>query len=347
MDIDFTKYNAGSDKPDERDIRADDILDMAITLPSSLILDHTAPLNQGSIWACTVFGSSGALFETIYSDALTNGTVYNQPYDPWKVWDKAKERGASDTLGWSVQWAIQLIHDLGYSIGYAKVVWPRNTDPTLIKRAIANKYLPTTGSAYGDWGKIIETGIYSEKSTPSGHCFQLNGYDDNYEFPSGEKWGFHSPNSWANRGAFWIPYSMIGRLYTTYIQLDPSDIGAMRDYRNIQAKLYAEKSKAKLIWNGERGDVIASDEEISIMLSRWLDILGARTRQYWATTCEDRILRGKGLVSVWNERDGKRNATAVEVARIFTRSVKRDPKASSGVLTRWQVACVIGRDILA
>lgn len=49
MDIDFTKYNAGSDKPDERDIRADDILDMAIDLPSSLILDHTAPLNQGSI----------------------------------------------------------------------------------------------------------------------------------------------------------------------------------------------------------------------------------------------------------------------------------------------------------
>ena len=121
----------------------------------------------------------------------------------------------------------------------------------------------------------------------------------------------------------------------------------MRDYRNIQAKLYAEKAKAKLIWNGERGDAIASDEEISIMLSRGLDILGARTRQYWATTCEDKILRGKGLVSVWNEKEGKRNATAVEVATIFTRSVKRDPKASSGVLTRWQVACVIGRDILA
>jgi hypothetical protein len=86
---------------------------------------------------------------------------------------------------------------------------------------------------------------------------------------------------------------MIGRLYTTYIQLDPSDIGAMRDYRNIQAKLYAQKAIDKKIVNGERMDEIATDEEIRIMLSRAVDVLGARPRQYWATTFEEKILRGK------------------------------------------------------
>lgn len=346
-EINFDTYNAWIDSPDPRDIRAEDILDMVAELPSSIIHDHTPILNQGSIWACTVFGSSSALFETSAIDAISNGTPYNQPYDPWKVWDKAKERGASDTLGWSVQWAIQLIHDLGYSIGYARVSWPGNTDPFLIKRALANGYVPTTGSAYGDWGKIIETGIYSEKSTPSGHCFDLNGFDDNYVFPSGEKWGFHSPNNWDGRGAFWIPYSMIKRLYTTYIQLDPSDIQAMRDYRNIQAKLYAEKSKAKLVWNGSNSDAIATDEEIRIMLSRAIDIMGARSRQYWATMFSDKILRGKWLVTIWNEKDGARNATDVEIATMFTRAVKRDPKASSKMLTRFQVSAVIGRDLLA
>lgn len=35
-----------------------------------------------------------------------------------------------------------------------------------------------------------------------------------------------------------------------------------------------------------------------------------------------------------------------EVATIFTRAVKRDPSAKSGILTRFQVAAVIGRDIL-
>lgn len=54
----------------------------------------------------------------------------------------------------------------------------------------------TTGTQRGDWGKIVDTGIYSEKKTNAGHCFQLNGYDDNFVFPDGSKGGFHCPNSW-------------------------------------------------------------------------------------------------------------------------------------------------------
>lgn len=74
-----------------------------------------------------------------------------------------------------------------YSIGYAKVAGPSNIDPTPIKKALTNEYAVVTGSQYGDWSKIINTGIYSEKSTPSGHVFQLNGYSDTHEFPNGEK----------------------------------------------------------------------------------------------------------------------------------------------------------------
>jgi hypothetical protein len=86
---------------------------------------------------------------------------------------------------------------------------------------------------------------------------------------------------------------MIGLLYSAYIQLDPSDVEAMRDYRNIQAKLYAQKSIDKKIVNGERMDDIATDEEIRTMLSRAVDILGSRPRQYWADIFTEKILRGK------------------------------------------------------
>jgi len=262
------------------------------------------------------------------------------------VWDKAKDRGASDTLGWSVQGAIQLIHDLKYSIGYARVSSPGNTDPTPLKKALASGYCLTTGSYYGDWGTIMNTGIYSEKSTPSGHCFQLNGYDDNYTFPSGEKGGFHSPNSWAGRGAFWIPYSMVGSLYTVYIQLDPSDIEAMRDYRNTKAAEYANNAMVNGIWNGTNSNDLATESEIRIMLGRAMNVLGARTRQYWATTLSEKILRGKGLLPIWNEKEGKRNVTDSELAIMFTRAVKRDAKIGSLSLTRFQVAGVMGRDFL-
>jgi len=74
-----------------------------------------------------------------------------------------------------------------YTVGYAKAADPQNTDPTPIKKALANQYAVVTGSKNGDWSKVIQTGIYSEKSTPSGHVFQLNGYHDGYEFPNGEK----------------------------------------------------------------------------------------------------------------------------------------------------------------
>lgn len=74
-----------------------------------------------------------------------------------------------------------------YTVGYARVAPAKNTDPTPIKKTLANQYAVVTGSQFGDWSKIIQTGIYSEKSTQSGHVFQLNGYSDTYTFPNGEK----------------------------------------------------------------------------------------------------------------------------------------------------------------
>lgn len=54
-------------------------------------------------------------------DAESNGTPYNQPYDPWFIWEKAKERGASDTKGWTLQGAIQLLADKKLIVGYARI----------------------------------------------------------------------------------------------------------------------------------------------------------------------------------------------------------------------------------
>jgi len=67
------------------------------------------------------------------------------------------------------------------------VTSPGNIDPTPIKIALANEYAVATGTSNGDWSKILQTGIYSEKSTRSGHIWQINGYSDTYEFPNGEK----------------------------------------------------------------------------------------------------------------------------------------------------------------
>lgn len=48
-ELDLLNYNAGVDIPDENDLLAEDILDMVDLLPMHVMLDKTAPLNQGSI----------------------------------------------------------------------------------------------------------------------------------------------------------------------------------------------------------------------------------------------------------------------------------------------------------
>lgn len=123
--FDFENYNAGIDIPDPRDITLEDIGRGNTTLPTTLPrkIHHfkTPILSQGNIGACTVFGASGALFETAYIDAESNGVPYNQPYDPWTRWEQAKERGASDINGWSLQGAIQLLYDKKDIVGYARI----------------------------------------------------------------------------------------------------------------------------------------------------------------------------------------------------------------------------------
>lgn len=86
---------------------------------------------------------------------------------------------------------------------------------------------------------------------------------------------------------------MIDRLYSSYIMLDQSEVDKFNEIRNFQAKLNADRAKEKKVWNGENAQMKATDGEIRIMLSRAIDIMGVRSRQYWATLFEEKILRGK------------------------------------------------------
>lgn len=147
--IKFDQYNAGVDIPDSRDIGIED-LGMGIVdiskVPRKVHYKNTPILNQGNIGACTVFGTSGALFEVSFLDADDHGIPYNQPYDPWTRWSQAKERGASDTQGWSLQGAIQLLADKKDIVGYARVATRGANTWELLVSVLANKKTIATGS---------------------------------------------------------------------------------------------------------------------------------------------------------------------------------------------------------
>lgn len=272
--MNLENYNSALDLPDTRDIRSEQLFGSLpqVKLPRRVINDQTKPLSQGQRGACTVFGSSGALFETMSQNLVKNGLEYTQPYDPWTVWEEALKKGASDTWGWYIQSALQLILDMNLSNGYTLIGGANSADLYTMKYWLAQHRDITTGSANGDWGAIVRTGVYSESAKAQGHCFKFNGYDDAHVFPNGEKGGFHCPNSWGGIGDFWMPYSMIGRLFSQYIQLGKEDIDALKKAKDTNKALYLEK--AKKVWNGERASDIATAEEIKIMLGRANNTLG-------------------------------------------------------------------------
>lgn len=120
-------------------------------MPSAASVDLTPFLNQGRIGACTVFGSDGALFNTIAFDAQKNGNAYQQPCDPWDDWAVAKKRGGDDVKGWIIQGALKLQKDLGHSVGYANIGYNGGAVADVMKYWIWKGRAIVTGSTYGDW----------------------------------------------------------------------------------------------------------------------------------------------------------------------------------------------------
>jgi hypothetical protein len=301
----------------------------------------TPILSQGNIGACTVFGTSGALFETAYIDATGNGVPYNQPFDPWNRWDKAKDRGASDKNGWTLQGAIQLLYDMKDIVGYA-IIWRAGVSSweSLVSVLATGKTI-ATGSRRGDWAHISNSPfIYTEKQTDSWHIWAIVGYDlDKRQFICRNSW----TDKWGDSGHFYLAFDDVNLLYSTYILLDPSDAGALKDARNVRAKRYAEDAQLKWIWNWLLPNEIATDEEIYIMANRAMNILGLKTRAYYANVFEERILLGKWQMPIWNEKLATQKPSLKEVATMFTRAVLRNKEATSWVLTRFQTAWICSK----
>ena len=206
-----------------------------------------------------------------------------------------------------------------------------------MKYWIANKRAITTGSTFGNWREIVRTGIYSEKDTAAGHCWQITEYDDDRKIGD-DVGGFYSPNSWGGTGQFWMSYKQVKRLFTQYIALGAADMNALKDLKNKRTAEYLQKSKD--CWNKERPNEIASPYEIAVMVNRAKSLHKNESRLFYATLFSDYILRGAGVMQVWNNLQGQDEASDQEIAVMFTNAVTRE-KFTELKLTRLQVATVL------
>ncbi|MGP1582975.1 MAG: hypothetical protein ACTTH6_01965 [Candidatus Altimarinota bacterium] len=330
-------YSGGFDLPDSRDYTAEEVDGFGGDgeIPARVMLTEVTNLKQGSVGACTLFGSVNAYNETIKQVKISLDRT-------WEIWAEAKKRGASDTQGWYLQFALQLLKDLGEIKGYIRIAMAGFADAQAMKKVLASGKAIVTGVGTAEWHKIVKKHEYFRTSKWSGHIFDITGYDDNYVFADGTKGGFYVENSFGENEYFWLKYSDIDVLFSQYYFDEAEKIRADRRTKNLQ------KAFEKKIWNEERPADIATTFEIRAMLNRALGPPDNYQffRKHFALMCEDKILRGK--MKLWNEERPYELASDVEIAIMFTRAVVRNSELSVNalILTREQVSEVCGRDFL-
>ena len=133
--------------------------------------------------------------------------------------------------------------------------------------------------------------------------------------------------------------------FSQYYFDEVEKIRADRRTKNLQ-KAFEHK-----IWNEECPQDLATATEIRIMLNRALAVVDNKISSDWRTfrssyalLFEEKIVRGKA--KIYNEERKYFIASDEEIALIFSRAVTKNADLNTLVLTREQVAEIIGRDFL-
>ncbi len=348
-------YNAGHDLADSRDYTINEVLGewggnnnfSLDEFPTEVHNNITPFLNQGSVGACTLFGSAGAYFET-YAQAI-KPQAYNQPFELWDIWEEAKKRGASDSSGWWLQSMLQLLIDLKKTGNYVLLGTNDIDDKAIYNmcKAISEGRNFVTGFYHIDWSEVVRTGKYAKSSRANGHIVYFNRFKK-WAYEDGSRVAFYSPNSWAGRGTFWITENELKKSYIfkqyTWLLTDEHEKFAEAKKRRKNA--YLQKAFEQKIWNEERPADVVSGTETRIMINRALGLPDDYmwTRKALQVLATDKISRGKVLIAQTG-RDWEL-ASDYEFNLIIQRHITRNPILNAEVITREQMAEVIGRDFL-
>ena len=203
-------------------------------LPEKIVYNNTPILDQGSEWACSVFGITKAENEADWFDSKTQ-------LDAMKIWKEAIKNWIIPE-GWrngrSMGGALKLFKDLGYIQWYYFCNTPRE-----VRLALSKKHICYTGARYIRWHQTgISKTLTPDKDVNAWHLFALTGIDE-------EK--YYHPNSWTagwgDKGFFYTPFDYQKWLYS---------IVAIIDKKNATPEVVQDSEDSELmvkkdIWNGK------------------------------------------------------------------------------------------------
>lgn len=177
--------------------------------------------NQGNTPACTCYSAIHVSnwYNLIEDEKLWANRDQTDPSIP--RWQFCAERN-----NWNTWTAIQTmalwVKKQWYIKGYVTIPVDSATKVEQMKWALDRGFFLSTGSSYGDWGKIKQTGIYSERADRMyvWHARCIVDYNDEW-FIAGNSYG----NTWwkYGNGTFIVPFDMVDKIYWCLVFIDEDD----------------------------------------------------------------------------------------------------------------------------
>lgn len=251
------------DDPSWLDLDYVTIFGEEVNLPDKVFINSTEVQNQAlhrvpsTASACTCFGASHCINEANVIEKSNINTTGEA------LWNLALLLGAKSPGGWTLIWALELIRKEWFIESYTKVFWLHQ-----IKQALANNQLIFTWSSNINRKKTqyeSDSHIAIVEKNQAGHCFMINGYDD-------EKQIIICRNSFGpqynDNGHFYLRYEDVDCLFSTYAITDFPNIDKVKAYKKALDESMLKEAQEQGIWNGLNWSSPATREEVVLMIMR-------------------------------------------------------------------------------
>ena len=179
---------------------------------TSICYKNTPILNQGNVWACSVFWITKAENEADFFDT-------RRVLDAMKIWnDGIKEWIIPDGWShwWSMSWALNLMKNKGY-ISW----WFFCNNKEQISQALENWHICYTWTNQCNWSQTKKTWDFTPSTVWTGHLFAIVWIDwDNECLIAANSWWEWR---WKYEWHFHIPFKFMSYLYTVVAIIDKID----------------------------------------------------------------------------------------------------------------------------
>lgn len=213
--------------------------------------DDVTVWNQGNTPACTCYSACHLYngYNLLEDDILG---ITREQQDPSILRNSFCAERNNWNSGTAIQTMANWFKSKWYIRGYVTIPVHSATKVAQMKWALDRGFFLSTGSAYGDWGNIKRTGIYSERADRMyvWHARCIVDYNNEWFIAVNSYWPTRGK---FGNGTFIVPFDMVDKIYSCLVFIDKDDswnFSTLADSKKVEEMITIAKELYNK-WNTE------------------------------------------------------------------------------------------------